>query len=843
MSAPPSPPNGIVSANIKLFNNKIINDTLDSPCNHRSPPPLSPQVASSPRLPPSRPPRPDIVLTTATKQHLYTSAITSPRNVENIRRHATGDDSKDQYLHQIQHQRVFPHATGNGQLQWSHGSSNESFFTSFNQQQQRTGLVPAPPPPPPPPRPSGATLAAAFSTPATLAKKQDDNTTKSNTSSSHVNTKVFKGVFGKMVGSVSDLLTQPLSQGSSTNATTTNSNSTKTNISSPYNIVHVTHVGFNQQTGEFTGLPREWLLLLHESGITKKEQKENPQTVLDVLEFYKETREQSQDCVWEKIGNVHPPRFSVENGQQTTVSPTPPPLPQRSGSKLVIVPSNGQNKSQQESKHLQQHQNDSTRQDRIQPPSIPARPPGFGNASLTLSPPSIPSRPTQKPGTISDSTDNESPPLSVAQRMSVFQNGTLSSSTSLPTLPAISTPTRPSFPLGTNSKSKPPPPPKPPVSSKPTHLKTPAQTSIGDPSSRYTTSSSVSSLEPIAPPRTKLPNVKQSPKNQVYISSTAAPLDPAMDTGSETRHQRREQRRQREAEKDAEILAGLQAVCTDADPTKLYRNMVKIGQGASGGVCTAQSVDTNMSVAIKQMNLAQQPKKELIINEILVMREARNKNIVNFIDSFLVHGELWVVMEYMEGGSLTDVVTTNMMTETQIATVCRETLQGIAHLHQLGIIHRDIKSDNVLLGLNGHVKLTDFGFCARNSDTEMRTTMVGTPYWMAPEVVTRKEYGPTIDIWSLGIMVIEMIEGEPPYLHENPLRALYLIATNGTPALQYPDALSTHLADFLKQSLCVESQDRPGAKELLAHPFLKKADVCKSLIPLIKSSRDARKTH
>jgi p21-activated kinase 1 len=127
---------------------------------------------------------------------------------------------------------------------------------------------------------------------------------------------------------------------------------------------------------------------------------------------------------------------------------------------------------------------------------------------------------------------------------------------------------------------------------------------------------------------------------------------------------------------------------------------------ASGGVCTAQSVDTNMSVAIKQMNLAQQPKKELIINEILVMREARNKNIVNFIDSFLVHRELWVVMEYMEGGSLTDVVTTNMMTETQIATVCRETLHGIAHLHGLGIIHRDIKSDNVLLGLDGQVKLS-----------------------------------------------------------------------------------------------------------------------------------------
>lgn len=114
---------------------------------------------------------------------------------------------------------------------------------------------------------------------------------------------------------------------------------------------------------------------------------------------------------------------------------------------------------------------------------------------------------------------------------------------------------------------------------------------------------------------------------------------------------------------------------------------------------------------------------------------------------------------------------------------------------------------------------------------------------MAPEVVTRKEYGPKIDIWSLGIMVIEMIEGEPPYLHENPLRALYLIATNGTPALQHPDELSDKLKDFLKACLTVESTDRPDANSLLDHPFLKRSENVKTLIPLIKASRDLRKAH
>ena len=125
-------------------------------------------------------------------------------------------------------------------------------------------------------------------------------------------------------------------------------------------------------------------------------------------------------------------------------------------------------------------------------------------------------------------------------------------------------------------------------------------------------------------------------------------------------------------QKDFEVLARLQQICSEGDPTKLYRNLQKIGQGASGGVYTAFQVGTNALVAIKQMNLESQPKKDLIINEILVMKESKHKNIVNYIDSFLYKGDLWVVMEYMEGGSLTDVVTANIMTEGQIAAVCKE---------------------------------------------------------------------------------------------------------------------------------------------------------------------------
>lgn len=122
----------------------------------------------------------------------------------------------------------------------------------------------------------------------------------------------------------------------------------------------------------------------------------------------------------------------------------------------------------------------------------------------------------------------------------------------------------------------------------------------------------------------------------------------------------------------ADIVQRLSAICSPGDPTKKYRNLVKIGQGASGGVYTASENGTNRCVAIKQMNLEQQPKKDLIINEILVMKDSKHKNIVNFMDSFLIRGDLWVIMEYMEGGSLTDVVTYNIMSEGQIAAVCRE---------------------------------------------------------------------------------------------------------------------------------------------------------------------------
>jgi serine/threonine protein kinase len=155
------------------------------------------------------------------------------------------------------------------------------------------------------------------------------------------------------------------------------------------------------------------------------------------------------------------------------------------------------------------------------------------------------------------------------------------------------------------------------------------------------------------------------------------------------------------------------------------------GEGSTGMVYAANDMQApqNNLVAIKKMNLHKQQRRELLFNEVAIMRDYKHKNIVDTFGSYLVDDELWVVMEYLAGGALTDIVTKTRMDENQIATVCKSVLRALAYLHANGVIHRDIKSDSILLSQDGRVKLTDFGFVAQVSpDLQKRKSLVGVKF-------------------------------------------------------------------------------------------------------------------
>ncbi|KAJ1950394.1 Protein kinase [Linderina macrospora] len=498
-------------------------------------------------------------------------------------------------------------------------------------------------------------------------------------------------------------------------------------VSPPTDFHHQIHVDFDPVSGMFIGLPDKWAKLLQASNITQQDYAQNPQAVLDVLEFYTKNTAEGQAAVQAAAAN------KMAGLVPTTSSASSSPLLYSRQS--VTAQSLQQTSSQQSTANRSpvDHKTGVFLPEKRAPPPKPAPPPT--NVKL----------PSVKPLVVEEAQIR-------AQQQ--IMNGALGKSNRHEVIESIDS--NRTLTTKTHSKAK---------------------------------------EDALAALTSKMEGATLKPKKETQRLSTMS---------------------------ESQIMARLRSIVSRDDPKVLYSKVRKIGQGASGNVYMAKSIVTGQMVAIKQMDLSKQPRKELLVNEILVMKESMHPNIVNYLESFLLNSsDLWVVMEYMEGGALTDVIENNKMNENQIATVCMEVCKGLSHLHKQNIIHRDIKSDNVLLGVDGAVKITDFGFCAKLSEQRAkRATMVGTPYWMAPEVVKQKPYGPKVDVWSLGIMVIEMIESEPPYLDEEPLKALYLIATNGTPALKHPEMLSRELKGFLAECLCVDVQSRATVGELLKQEFL-----------------------
>lgn len=255
------------------------------------------------------------------------------------------------------------------------------------------------------------------------------------------------------------------------------------------------------------------------------------------------------------------------------------------------------------------------------------------------------------------------------------------------------------------------------------------------------------------------------------------------------------------------------------NPEKIIRREKKLGEGAGGVVYVCTDLRNNERCAVKLSPMAD---LENIKNEIAMHALSQHPNIVEYKETFAHQENLWILLEYMEGGALTDILgRTIKWKESHIAYVCREMLKGLSFMHRNHRLHRDIKSDNVLVDFKGRVKLADFGFAVGlTAEEDKRKSVVGTPYWMAPELIRGLEYDFKVDVWSLGITAIEMAEGEPPLIDEQPLRALLLITIQPSPTLQKQAQWTSAFNHFLKRCLMVRPEDRASTELLLMHPFI-----------------------
>ncbi|CEO99960.1 non-specific serine/threonine protein kinase [Plasmodiophora brassicae] len=260
------------------------------------------------------------------------------------------------------------------------------------------------------------------------------------------------------------------------------------------------------------------------------------------------------------------------------------------------------------------------------------------------------------------------------------------------------------------------------------------------------------------------------------------------------------------------------------DPTQLFDLLERLGQGSYGSVFKARDRRDGKTVAVKVIPVENDLTD--LMKEIAILERCCSAYIVQYKGSFRRENEIWIVMEFCCAGSLADIMHICKLTlnEEQIAAVCKQIVAGLEYLHSQRHIHRDIKCGNILLDADGSAKLADFGVSVQLTNTvSKRKTVIGTPYWMAPEVLKETQYDFKADIWSLGITAMEMALGAPPHSNVHPMRAIFLIPTKPPPTLPIPENWSPEFNDFLATCLAKDPEKRPSAAQLAAHPFVKGA--------------------
>ncbi|XP_022042607.2 STE20-like serine/threonine-protein kinase isoform X1 [Acanthochromis polyacanthus] len=283
----------------------------------------------------------------------------------------------------------------------------------------------------------------------------------------------------------------------------------------------------------------------------------------------------------------------------------------------------------------------------------------------------------------------------------------------------------------------------------------------------------------------------------------------------------------------------------DVNPEEIWEIIGELGDGAFGKVYKAQNKQNGTLAAAKVIDTKTEDELEDYMVEIDILASCNHHHIVKLLDAFYFEGKLWILIEFCAGGAV-DAIMLELerpLTEPQIRVVCKQTLEALIYLHENKVIHRDLKAGNILLSLEGDVKLADFGVSAKNTKTlQRRDSFIGTPYWMAPEVVmceTSKDrpYDYKADIWSLGVTLIELAQIEPPNHEMNPMRVLLKIAKSEPPTLMHPSRWSPEFNDFLRKALDKNVDNRWGAPQLLQHPFVTSVTDSKPLRELIAEAK------
>lgn len=257
------------------------------------------------------------------------------------------------------------------------------------------------------------------------------------------------------------------------------------------------------------------------------------------------------------------------------------------------------------------------------------------------------------------------------------------------------------------------------------------------------------------------------------------------------------------------------------DPENDFDMVKEIGRGGTSRIFEVISKTTKEHYALKYLSPHTSKERTLYINEFIIGALSPHTNILKYHRLYIFSGKLYVIQELMDK-CLYNVLCPKMP-DSIIAYVLKQTLQGLSYLHGKNRVHRDIKSDNILLNPNGEIKLADLGFAVQlTQEKDKRNTLAGSPCWIAPEILNKHPYGTPVDIWSLGVVLIEMLEGNPPNLQKGPKKAMQIIKERGV-WLENPDNFNPEFTRFLSYCLNPDPLSRKSANELLEDELIRSA--------------------